>query len=52
MLKNIRVNGREVECPADPRVSLLDLLRETLSLHGTKVKLMLPYAGTLPHRDA
>ena len=32
----IRVNGSEVELPADARVSLLDLLRETLQLHGTK----------------
>jgi xanthine dehydrogenase YagT iron-sulfur-binding subunit len=32
----IRVNGTEVDLPADARVSLLDLLRETLNLHGTK----------------
>jgi xanthine dehydrogenase YagT iron-sulfur-binding subunit len=32
----IRINGAEAELPADPRVSLLDLLRETLNLHGTK----------------
>ena len=32
----IRVNGRDVEPPADARVSLLDLLRENLQLHGTK----------------
>jgi xanthine dehydrogenase YagT iron-sulfur-binding subunit len=33
---SIRVNGTAVDPPADPRVSLLDLLRETLQLHGTK----------------
>jgi xanthine dehydrogenase YagT iron-sulfur-binding subunit len=32
----IRVNGRAVALPADPRVSLLDLLREQLDLTGTK----------------
>ena len=32
----IRVNGRDVAPPADPRVSLLDLLREQLDLTGTK----------------
>ena len=32
----IRINGTEVDVPGDPRVSLLDLLRETLHLHGTK----------------
>ena len=32
----IIVNGREVPVPADPRVSLLDFLREHLELHGTK----------------
>jgi len=32
----IRINGTPVEPPADPRVSLLDFLRETLGLHGTK----------------
>jgi len=32
----IRINGTEAELPADPRVSLLDLLRETLNLPGTK----------------
>lgn len=32
----IEVNGREVELPDDPRVSLLDLLRENLQLSGTK----------------
>ncbi|RAI44377.1 2Fe-2S iron-sulfur cluster-binding protein [Rhodoplanes roseus] len=30
------VNGREVAVPEDPRVSLLDLLRERLDLTGTK----------------
>jgi xanthine dehydrogenase YagT iron-sulfur-binding subunit len=33
----ILVNGVEIEVPADPRVSLLDLLREGLALHGTKI---------------
>jgi len=32
----IAVNGTDVEVPDDPRVSLLDLLRETLHLSGTK----------------
>jgi len=32
----IRINGIEADLPPDPRVSLLDLLRETLHLHGTK----------------
>lgn len=32
----LRINGTPVDPPADPRVSLLDLLRETLHLHGTK----------------
>lgn len=32
----IRINGVDYPVPADPRVSLLDLLRETLNLHGTK----------------
>ena len=32
----IRINGAEADLPRDPRVSLLDLLRETLHLHGTK----------------
>lgn len=32
----IRINGTEAALPADARVSLLDLLRETLNLHGTK----------------
>ena len=30
------INGTEADLPADPRVSLLDLLRETLHLTGTK----------------
>ena len=33
---SIRINGTPVPPPADPRVSLLDLLRERLGLHGTK----------------
>ncbi len=33
----IHVNGAAVPVPADPRVSLLDLLRERLHLTGTKV---------------
>ena len=33
---SIRINGAAVDPPADPRVSLLDLLRERLHLHGTK----------------
>jgi xanthine dehydrogenase YagT iron-sulfur-binding subunit len=33
----IRVNGTDVEPPADARLSLLDLLRERLHLTGTKV---------------
>ncbi len=32
----IRINETETVVPADPRVSLLDLLRETLHLTGTK----------------
>ena len=32
----INVNGQDVRIPADPRVSLLDLLREHLHLTGTK----------------
>jgi xanthine dehydrogenase YagT iron-sulfur-binding subunit len=32
----IAINGRDVAIPADPRVSLLDLLREHLGLTGTK----------------
>jgi xanthine dehydrogenase YagT iron-sulfur-binding subunit len=33
---SIQINGTAVDPPDDPRVSLLDLLRETLQLHGTK----------------
>jgi xanthine dehydrogenase YagT iron-sulfur-binding subunit len=33
---SITVNGLEAELPADPRVSLLDYLREYLKLSGTK----------------
>ena len=33
---SIRVNGSAEDLPDDPRVSLLDYLRERLSLHGTK----------------
>lgn len=33
---SIIVNGKEVPLPQDPRVSLLDHLRETLHLSGTK----------------
>jgi xanthine dehydrogenase YagT iron-sulfur-binding subunit len=33
----IRINGIDVPAPDDPRVSLLDLLRERLHLTGTKV---------------
>ena len=32
----LRINGEQVSVPSDPRVSLLDLLRETLQLYGTK----------------
>ncbi len=32
----ITINGSETPLPADPRVSLLDLLREHLHLHGAK----------------
>ncbi len=32
----ITINGKAVGVPADPRVSLLDLLREHLELSGTK----------------
>jgi xanthine dehydrogenase YagT iron-sulfur-binding subunit len=32
----ISVNGSAAELPEDPRVSLLDFLRERLQLHGTK----------------
>ncbi|MFC7330045.1 2Fe-2S iron-sulfur cluster-binding protein [Marinactinospora rubrisoli] len=34
--QSIRINGTAVDPPDDPRVSLLDLLRERLELHGTK----------------
>jgi len=33
----IKINGSPVPLPSDPRVSLLDLLREDLHLSGTKV---------------
>jgi xanthine dehydrogenase YagT iron-sulfur-binding subunit len=33
----IRINGTDVEPPADARVSLLDLLRDRLQLTGTKI---------------
>jgi xanthine dehydrogenase YagT iron-sulfur-binding subunit len=33
---SIRINGLERQLPNDPRVSLLDFLREQLGLHGTK----------------
>ncbi len=33
----IRINDTEVAAPDDPRISLLDLLREELHLTGTKV---------------
>jgi len=33
----ITINGSEAEVPSDARVSLLDLLRERLGLHGTKM---------------
>jgi xanthine dehydrogenase YagT iron-sulfur-binding subunit len=33
---SITINGREVAVPSDPRVSLLDLLRDHLHLTGTK----------------
>ncbi len=32
----IRINASQADTPSDPRVSLLDLLREHLNLHGTK----------------
>jgi len=35
-VRPIRINGTEVDLPIDPRVSLLDFLRETLHFHGTK----------------
>ncbi|HEY2595662.1 MAG TPA: 2Fe-2S iron-sulfur cluster-binding protein [Chloroflexota bacterium] len=34
--RDLTVNGREVGLPDDPRVSLLDFLRERLDLTGTK----------------
>ena len=33
----ITINGRTADVPSDPRVSLLDHLRETLHMPGTKV---------------
>ena len=36
MSPTITINGATVPLPADPRVSLLDLLREQLHLSGTK----------------
>jgi xanthine dehydrogenase YagT iron-sulfur-binding subunit len=33
---SIIINGREVQVPADARVSLLDFVREHLELYGTK----------------
>lgn len=33
----IQINGTDVDLPVDARVSLLDLLRETLHLHGAKM---------------
>lgn len=35
-MPTITVNGSEVDLPSDPRVSLLDFLREHLHLSGTK----------------
>ena len=32
----IRINGSEAQLPDDPRVSLLDFLRQRLGLYGTK----------------
>ena len=32
----VRVNGKEIRLPDDPRVSLLDFVREHLDLTGTK----------------
>jgi xanthine dehydrogenase YagT iron-sulfur-binding subunit len=32
----LTINGRQVDAPLDPRISLLDLLREHLHLSGTK----------------
>ncbi|WP_315941282.1 hypothetical protein [Deinococcus sp. Marseille-Q6407] len=36
---NLKVNGRDQQLHLDPRVSLLDALREHLSLTGTKKRL-------------
>jgi xanthine dehydrogenase YagT iron-sulfur-binding subunit len=36
MAVRFKVNGREIEAEVEPRVSLLDYLRETLHLTGTK----------------
>ncbi|MDN4053357.1 2Fe-2S iron-sulfur cluster-binding protein [Massilia sp. YIM B02763] len=36
MPMTININGSDVALPADPRISLLDLLREHLHLSGTK----------------
>jgi len=36
MAMTLRINGSDTTVPADPRVSLLDLLREQLHLTGTK----------------
>jgi xanthine dehydrogenase YagT iron-sulfur-binding subunit len=33
---SISINGTDVQVPEDPRISLLDLLRDRLHLHGTK----------------
>jgi aerobic-type carbon monoxide dehydrogenase small subunit (CoxS/CutS family) len=33
---SVRINSLERPLPSDPRVSLLDFLREHLGLHGTK----------------
>src|SRR5258707_2379842 len=33
---SITINGSKAQLPNDPRVSLLDFLREHLGLHGTK----------------
>ncbi|MGA1834335.1 2Fe-2S iron-sulfur cluster-binding protein [Rhizobium wenxiniae] len=33
---SISINGTDVQVPDDPRISLLDLLRDRLHLHGTK----------------
>ena len=37
LFMHLLVNETKVELPADPRVSLLDLLRERLEMHGTKL---------------